>query len=127
MSVFIASIRFALVVLVCAFTVAQAQTYKYFRLGNPSDVQTKAKFGIAMMGGGSDLDEAFRDPQVGHRRLVAEVEGEAYGPSSPMRFDGEQLVNLSRAPGFGEHTAEVLGEIGVDEKELQRLRDSGAI
>jgi len=58
--VFIASIRFALVVLVYAFTVAQAQTYKYFRLGNPSDVQTKAKFGIAMMGGGSDLDEAFR-------------------------------------------------------------------
>jgi hypothetical protein len=58
--VFIASIRFALVILVCAFSVAQAQTYKYFRPGNPVDVETKAKFGIAMMGGGSDLDEAFR-------------------------------------------------------------------
>src|SRR5436309_2781087 len=75
----------------------------------------------------NDLQEAFKDPQVQHRRLVAEVEGEAYGPSSPMRFDGEQLVNLSRAPGFGEHTAEVLGEVGVDESELQGLRDSGAI
>jgi crotonobetainyl-CoA:carnitine CoA-transferase CaiB-like acyl-CoA transferase len=75
----------------------------------------------------NDLDEAFHDPQVRHRRLVAEVEGEAYGPSSPMRFDGEQLVNLDRAPGFGEHTAEVLAEIGVDEAELGRLRDSGAI
>jgi hypothetical protein len=50
-SMFIASIRFALVILVCAFSVAQAQTYKYFRLGNPGDVETKAKFGIAMMGG----------------------------------------------------------------------------
>jgi cyanophycinase-like exopeptidase len=60
LSVFLASIRFALVILVCAFSVAHAQSYKYFRLGNPSDIETKAKFGIAMMGGGTDLDEAFR-------------------------------------------------------------------
>jgi len=39
---------------------AQAQSYKYFRLGNPADVQTEPVAGIAMMGGGSDLDEAFR-------------------------------------------------------------------
>jgi len=38
----------------------QAQSSKYFRLGNKEDVQTKPKAGIAMMGGGSDLDEAFR-------------------------------------------------------------------
>jgi cyanophycinase len=58
--VFTASIRFALVILLCAFSVAHAQSYKYFRLGNPGDIETKAKFGIAMMGGGSDLDDAFR-------------------------------------------------------------------
>ena len=56
---FRAHIRFALVTLAFAFSVAHAQPYKYFRLGNPSDVETKARFGIAMMGGGSDLDEAF--------------------------------------------------------------------
>lgn len=39
---------------------AFAQSYKYFRLGNAQDVQTKPVAGIAMMGGGSDLDEAFR-------------------------------------------------------------------
>ena len=38
----------------------QAQSYKYFRIGNKNDVQTKADAGIAMMGGGTDLDEAFR-------------------------------------------------------------------
>jgi cyanophycinase len=37
-----------------------ADSYQYFRLGNQEDVQTKPAFGIAMMGGGSDLDEAFR-------------------------------------------------------------------
>lgn len=35
-------------------------SYKYFRIGNKEDVQTKAAFGIAMIGGGKDLDEAFR-------------------------------------------------------------------
>ncbi len=37
-----------------------ADSYKYFRTGNNEDVQTKPTAGIAMMGGGSDLDEAFR-------------------------------------------------------------------
>jgi cyanophycinase len=37
-----------------------ADTYQYFRLGNKDDIQTKPVAGVAMMGGGSDLDEAFR-------------------------------------------------------------------
>lgn len=35
-------------------------TYQYFRLGNSRDVQTATKRGIAMMGGGKDLDQAFK-------------------------------------------------------------------
>jgi cyanophycinase-like exopeptidase len=49
-----------LVSFACAANLAQTQTYQYFRLGNKQDVQTKPVAGIAMMGGGSDLDEAFR-------------------------------------------------------------------
>src|ERR1700730_11659398 len=39
---------------------ARAESYKYFRVGNKVDIETKRTAGIAMMGGGSDLDEAFR-------------------------------------------------------------------
>jgi cyanophycinase len=39
---------------------AKAADFTYKRLGNPQDAQMRAEFGIAMMGGGSDLDEAFR-------------------------------------------------------------------
>jgi cyanophycinase len=39
---------------------AQSETYKYFRIGKHGDAQTKGESGIAMMGGGTDLDEAFR-------------------------------------------------------------------
>jgi cyanophycinase len=34
--------------------------YKYFRVGSAQDVATKTRPGFALMGGGTDLDEAFR-------------------------------------------------------------------
>ena len=40
--------------------VAAAESYGYARTGNSQDVHTRPESGIAMMGGGSDLDEAFR-------------------------------------------------------------------
>jgi len=50
---------FALTLLLAA-SFAHAASYRYIRIGNKNDIQTKPAFGIAMMGGGSDLDEAFR-------------------------------------------------------------------
>ncbi len=43
-----------------AASFAHAASLQYIRIGNKNDIQTKPAFGIAMMGGGSDLDEAFR-------------------------------------------------------------------
>ncbi|MFZ0479422.1 MAG: cyanophycinase [Terriglobales bacterium] len=39
---------------------AHAEHYKYIRIGQKEDVKTEPSPGIAMMGGGADLDEAFR-------------------------------------------------------------------
>jgi len=39
---------------------AHAASWQYFRLGNQQDAQTRPVGGTAMMGGGDDLDEAFR-------------------------------------------------------------------
>ena len=41
-------------------TSALAQSYKYSRLGNSKDLQTKPVPGFALMGGGKDLDAAFK-------------------------------------------------------------------
>jgi cyanophycinase len=56
------SFRVLLPILAVAFlgSLAPAASYQYVRIGNKEDVQTKPTGGIAMMGGGSDLDEAFR-------------------------------------------------------------------
>ncbi len=39
---------------------AHSASFKYIRRGNPQDIRTHTEAGIAMMGGGTDLDEAFR-------------------------------------------------------------------
>jgi cyanophycinase-like exopeptidase len=39
---------------------AVATSYSYTRVGNPQDIHTTSDTGTAMMGGGEDLDEAFR-------------------------------------------------------------------
>lgn len=38
---------------------AQTAAYHYYRVGNPADAAGAAKRGFALMGGGTDLDEAF--------------------------------------------------------------------
>jgi crotonobetainyl-CoA:carnitine CoA-transferase CaiB-like acyl-CoA transferase len=75
----------------------------------------------------NSLSEAVADPQVRHRNLVAEIDGVPVGPGSPFRLDGEQQQDLRPAPGFGEHTAEVLAELGIGDEELADLRGRGAI
>jgi len=39
---------------------AAAQSYQYIRIGQKDDLRTNPSAGVAMMGGGSDLDDAFR-------------------------------------------------------------------
>ena len=47
-------------VLFCALAAFAADpAYKYFRSGNPNDVTSKPEAGYALMGGGSDIDDAF--------------------------------------------------------------------
>jgi len=39
---------------------AHASTYQYIRIGHAEDITTKATAGYALLGGGDDIDEAFR-------------------------------------------------------------------
>jgi cyanophycinase len=51
---------FVALIIGLAATTTQASSFQYFRLGSKEDVQTRPRGGTAMMGGGTDLDEAFR-------------------------------------------------------------------
>jgi len=49
-----------LAIVLLSSALAQNPSYKYIRIGSPTDVTTKATAGYALMGGGDDLDEAFK-------------------------------------------------------------------
>jgi formyl-CoA transferase/CoA:oxalate CoA-transferase len=45
----------------------------------------------------------------------------------PLEVDHERALHRSAAPALGQHTAEILGELGYDEDEIRRLRERGAV
>jgi formyl-CoA transferase len=46
---------------------------------------------------------------------------------SPVHLDEEQKVRPRRAPELGEHTEQILREVGLDTTAIERLRAGGAI
>ncbi len=75
-------------------------------------------------------DELLRDPQVvanGYLREVDSASGTTFQmAASPLQFDGE-LPELTRAPDHGEHTDQVLTELGLDMDTILDLKVKGAI
>jgi crotonobetainyl-CoA:carnitine CoA-transferase CaiB-like acyl-CoA transferase len=71
-----------------------------------------------------ELDEVARHPQVVARGLLVEREtGLEVGPAVAMGGGWRRLD----PPRLGEHTAEVLGEVGVETAALEEMRVSGAV
>jgi crotonobetainyl-CoA:carnitine CoA-transferase CaiB-like acyl-CoA transferase len=73
-----------------------------------------------------DVEEMVRDPQITHRRMIVEAEHPRFGKVKQFGI----AIKLSDTPGTirsaapvpGEHTAEVLGELGLTAADIDRLR-----
>jgi formyl-CoA transferase len=97
---------------------------------NTSDywIDTLNKAGVAC-GRINNIKEVFEEPQVQHLGMLKKVTSKWLGEQTLMG----QPVTLSRtpstiaraAPKRGEHTEEILGELGYDASELARLKSQG--
>jgi len=79
-----------------------------------------------------EFDEVFTDPQVQHLGMVTELEQPGHGKvkmlNFPFRTSSAADTAIRRpAPRLGEHTAEVLKEIGVEPAEIDRLAAAGVV
>jgi crotonobetainyl-CoA:carnitine CoA-transferase CaiB-like acyl-CoA transferase len=102
-------------------------------LAGATTAEWVARFEAAQVAAGPiyEFDEVFEDPQVKHLGLVAEVEQPGYGRARMLDFPVKASATPARirrpAPRLGEHTAEVLGELGLSKAEIERLAAAGVV
>ncbi len=72
------------------------------------------------------ISQALADVQAEHRQMVRSIAG-APLVGSPLRFDGQRADSELPPPGLGEHTADVLGGLGLAAADLDRLRGLNVI
>ncbi len=77
------------------------------------------------------LDEVLEDPQIKHNDSVVEREHPTAGLIREARpgahFGGTVPEMVPIAPLKGEHTDEILGDLGIEKAELDRLRADGVL
>ena len=72
------------------------------------------------------LDEVVADPQAAARGMFPTIDGlQVTGP--PVKFSSTPGAISRRAPHLGEHTHEVLTELGFDQAALEKLETAGVI
>jgi formyl-CoA transferase len=77
------------------------------------------------------LEESARDPQLLAERVLVPVDDGSENPiltiDSPVRVDQAPKVRPRPAPELGQHTHEVLGELGFAAEDIAGLRAASAI
>jgi len=77
----------------------------------------------------NDYDQVEADPQVAHNRIIMEVDHPQAGPirllAHPVRYDGAAPPLTRQPPRQGEHTREVLAELGYGRDEIDTLVAAG--
>ena len=74
----------------------------------------------------NSVTQALADVQAQHRQMVRIVAGVPL-VGSPVQMDGARTDSDLPPPALGEHTAELLAEIGVGARDLDGLRAAGII
>jgi crotonobetainyl-CoA:carnitine CoA-transferase CaiB-like acyl-CoA transferase len=77
-----------------------------------------------------DLDEVLADPQVNARSLLEEIDYDGSAvpiAAPPLRLNETPAARLRPAPRLGEHTDEVLQELGFAVTEIAAFRNGGVV
>ena len=96
-----------------------------------ADFVARAREEGATFGPVNDIDGFLEDPHVRHRETVRILEDERFGPvqylAPPWDFSATPATIDRHAPRLGEHSDEVLRELGLGDEVIAQLREAEAI
>lgn len=89
--------------------------------------QANVTFGVVQT-----ISEIAVDQQLIENDVIRKIENGDPGTSthtvdSPVKIQGEQKVQPRLAPSLGQHTAEILAELGFTENQIAQLKENGAV
>lgn len=77
----------------------------------------------------NDYEQVESDPQVAHNQMIMQFEHDEAGPvrllAHPVRYDGAAPALRMHPPRQGQHTREVLAELGLLPEQIDDLIDRG--
>jgi crotonobetainyl-CoA:carnitine CoA-transferase CaiB-like acyl-CoA transferase len=74
----------------------------------------------------NSVPEAFAQPHVAHRQLLVRSSGYT-GIRSPVLLHDTPSSSAGKPPGFSQHSAEVLKELGLSDADIAQLQQSGVV
>jgi crotonobetainyl-CoA:carnitine CoA-transferase CaiB-like acyl-CoA transferase len=78
-----------------------------------------------------DLDQALDDPLVAEHDMIWEVDHPDFGRirqvGCPIKISDGRRAEQTRGPFLGEHTEQVLGDLGFTPADVERLRAAGVV
>ena len=75
----------------------------------------------------NDIEQMLADPQLRHRGMIVEQPGGPPTLGNPVKLSDTPAALRTPPPLFGQHTEEVLGQLGLDGAAIERLRADGVI
>ena len=78
-----------------------------------------------------DVGEAFDDPQLKARDMMLSVDHPVEGTipqlGFPIKLSGTPCAITAPPPTLGQHNAELLGDLGLDDADIARLAETNVI
>ncbi|NQV56884.1 MAG: CoA transferase, partial [Rhodospirillales bacterium] len=79
----------------------------------------------------NSIDQAFEDPQVKHLGIAQDVQSKTLGtltmPGQPVELSRTPSRLAAATPAIGEHTDEILAELGYGADDIAGFKESGAL
>jgi crotonobetainyl-CoA:carnitine CoA-transferase CaiB-like acyl-CoA transferase len=110
-------------VIECLMTVMLTKTREeWFEISKQADICISPVY---------ELNEIIDDPQVQAREMIVDFKDERFGNikyiGMPFKLSETPGSIRSRAPGYGEHTEEILMSLNYSKQEIEKLRKNAVI